>query len=117
MIGGDGGLLQAARAWRDRILERFCLTGRRTWEREACGSIECESVPLTGLDTGEGGTVTCLADPGSPEARRLASLGLLPGTRVGLEQRRPVFVLRIGHGQVAMDEEMARCVRVRREAG
>lgn len=115
MSAGDGWLARAARAWRERILEHFCLIGRRTWERDACEAVDCESLGLTQMAVGETGTVTCLVDPASPESRRLAALGVLPGARLGIEQRRPVYVVRIGHGQVALDREMARCVRLRRE--
>jgi Fe2+ transport system protein FeoA len=59
--------------------------------------------------------VSCLVDPGSAVAIRLASAGVLPGTEVRLLQRRPVYVIRLGFAELALDRETAAHIRVRRE--
>lgn len=78
---------------------------------------DCDAISL--LDLEEGGTarVSCLVDPGSPSAIRLAGAGVLPGAEVRLVQRWPAYVLRIGYAELAIDRETARLVRVRRDGG
>ncbi|MDH3497452.1 MAG: ferrous iron transport protein A [Gemmatimonadota bacterium] len=78
---------------------------------------DCDSVSLVDLAVRERARVSCLEDPGSAASIRLASAGVLPGTTVRLVQRRPVFVLRMGFSELALDREAASRVRVRREVG
>ncbi|MBI2403138.1 MAG: FeoA domain-containing protein, partial [Gemmatimonadetes bacterium] len=44
----------------------------------------------------------------------LVALGVLPGVEVTLLQRYPAFVMRIGHAEFAVDDELARRVHVGR---
>jgi len=44
---------------------------------------------------------------------RLASIGLLPGVSIRLEQRRPSFVVSVGESEIALDSAMAREIYVR----
>ncbi len=74
---------------------------------------DCDSVLLTELAEGLGARVTCLEAPASATAVRLASAGVLPGTAVHLLQRRPVYVIRIGFSELAIDRESAGHIRVR----
>jgi DtxR family transcriptional regulator, Mn-dependent transcriptional regulator len=60
------------------------------------------------------GSVTCLQDPASAAACKLAAMGVLPGAELRMVQRYPAYVFRIGHAEFAVDEEMARHVRVHR---
>lgn len=39
--------------------------------------------------------------------RKLAVFGILPGTEVEILQIHPVYVLRIGHTELALDKELA----------
>lgn len=75
---------------------------------------DCDAISLVDLE--EQGTVrvSCLLDPGSSTAIRLASAGILPGAEVTLLQRWPAFVLRIGYAELAIDRETASLIRVRR---
>ncbi len=82
-----------------------------------CAAVDCDAVPLTALAEGEGGVITCLADPDSVATRKLVALGILPGRAVELTQRFPAFVFRIGHAEFATDAELAERVRVRRRWG
>jgi Fe2+ transport system protein FeoA len=59
--------------------------------------------------------VSCLRDPASPAAIRLASAGVLPGAEVTVVQRWPAFVLRLGFAELAIDRETAGLIRVRLE--
>jgi len=70
---------------------------------------------LADLAEGEPARVSCLCDPASPAAIRLASAGVLPGAEITLVQRWPAFVLRLGFAELAIDRETAALVRVRLE--
>jgi len=100
-------------------------------------------VPLSEMKAGESGTVayiTCMPGPirggrrgwGRPPAAvpsrdetqvrwrggrrisQLASLGLFPGQTVSVLQTAPTYVVRIGGTTLALDDELAACIRVRR---
>lgn len=79
-----------------------------------CAGLDCDSVRLLALAEGERGRVTCLEDPGSRAGAKLAALGVLPGIELILVQRSPAFVFRIGYAELAVDEELAGMIRVRR---
>jgi len=78
---------------------------------------DCDAIALSELRERETVRVSCLADPGSPAAVRLASAGVLPGVELTLVQRWPAFVLRIGYAELAVDRELAGLIRVRRDEG
>jgi DtxR family Mn-dependent transcriptional regulator len=99
------------RRWGDE-----CPAGAPVPAVERCTAVDCDSVRLTALAEGEHARVTCLEAPGSAEARRLASLGILPGVELVLLQRTPAFVLRVGYTDLALDTGLAERVRVRRDA-
>lgn len=77
-----------------------------------CESLDCESVRLTGLRPGDRGSVSCLEEPWRPEAAKLAGLGILPGVRLRVVQRFPVWVLRMGRTEIAIDDALAARIRV-----
>jgi Fe2+ transport system protein FeoA len=49
----------------------------------------------------------------SPGVDRLASIGLVPGAIIRLQQKRPSFVLQIDETTLAIDEELASGIYVR----
>jgi Fe2+ transport system protein FeoA len=65
------------------------------------------------MRVGQSGEVVTLEAPDQAGFRRLFALGLVPGVRVTLLQRFPAYVFTAGRTVIAMDEEMARTVRVR----
>jgi len=91
-----------------------CPAGLPVPESPDCAATDCESVPLPALREGERACVTCLQLPGGTAAQRLSALGVLPGEELELIQRFPAFVLRCGYAEIAIDEELADAVRVRR---
>lgn len=105
------------------IVERLkdTLLGVAGW-KEACdagapvpdsgGCPDCGSVRLTTLRRGGRGSVSCLEEPWTPEAAKLASLGILPGVRLRVVQRSPAWVLRMGRTEIALDTELASRIRV-----
>lgn len=90
-----------------------CPAGRPVPEAERCAGTTCDSVALTTLTSGQRACVTCLAHPDSPAAAKLSALGILPGREVEIVQRYPAFVLALGFAEIAIDETLARTVRVR----
>jgi len=94
--------------WRDA-----CPSGAPVPEPHRCSEAHCTAIPLTGLQPGDGGTVTCLHQPEDPHTFKLVALGILPGTRVDIVQRSPAFVLRVGYAELALDKELAGRVRIR----
>jgi len=76
---------------------------------------DCDAIALTDLRERDTARVSCLLNPATPAAVRLASAGVLPGAELELVQRWPAFVLRIGYAELAIDREIAGLIRVRRE--
>lgn len=107
------------RAWRvsERGIELLvptgdCLEGRRTPD-EGCLHARCDSVRLTELPEGRAAVVTCLERSDTPASRKLAAMGILPGAEVRTVQRRPAWIVEVGHSEFALDVEMAGRIRVR----
>jgi DtxR family transcriptional regulator, Mn-dependent transcriptional regulator len=92
-----------------------CPGGTPVPEAHRCAAVDCDSVCLTTLGVGDHATVTCLEEPASAPSRKLAAMGVLPGMPLELVQRYPGFVFRIGHAEIAVDDVLARRVRVRRD--
>ena len=63
--------------------------------------------PVTRLKPGTAATVVRVGTAEAGRAVRLSSLGLVPGARLIVVQRRPAVVLRIGETTIAIDEEVA----------
>ena len=63
--------------------------------------------PLSGLRSGGTGTVVRIASSEPDRVVRLSSLGVIPGVRVTLLQRRPAVVLRVAETSIALDPEVA----------
>ncbi len=101
--------------WLRRRWGAECPDGTPVPTIDRCAGVGCDSVRLASLGVGEMARVTCLEDPGSPAARKLAGLGVLPGVEVVLVQRAPAFVFCIGHAEFAVDAELAAHIRVRSE--
>ena len=62
---------------------------------------------MTCLKPGTSATVVRVSGTEAGRAVRLSSLGLVPGARLLLVQRRPAVVLRVGETSIAIDEEVA----------
>jgi DtxR family Mn-dependent transcriptional regulator len=71
-------------------------------------------LPLFELTSGEQAKVVYITTKHHPRLDRLSSLGLLPGTTIRVHQKQPTIVLQMGETQVALDEDIARDIYVRR---
>ena len=98
-----------------RRWDEDCPAGVPVPATDRCAAVDCDSVPLCTLALGERARVTCLEDPASPAARKLAALGILPGIDLVLVQRTPAFVLATGETELALDAALASRIRVRKE--
>ena len=68
---------------------------------------------ITELRKGAKGKIAYLQTKDNRKLQKLMALGLLPGVSIEMRQKFPSYVLKVGHSQIAMDEEMARDVYVR----
>lgn len=62
---------------------------------------------------GAKGKVAYLHTKDNKKLQKLMAMGILPGVSIQVVQKFPSFVLKIGHSQIALDEEMARDVFIR----
>lgn len=98
--------------WKDT-----CEAGAPVPTVDECRNTDCESRRLTEVPSGTTGAVSCLVEPWTADAAKLAALGILPGVRVRVLQRYPAYVLRVGRTELALDAELAARVRVRADHG
>jgi len=70
--------------------------------------------PLPDLKLGEQGRVVFITPKSKGRLERLSSLGLTPGSVVHLAQKRPSYVIEIGETTLALDEEIAKEIYVKR---
>jgi DtxR family Mn-dependent transcriptional regulator len=76
-----------------------------------CGVFRTEVRPLVrrlaDLRIGEQGIVSLLGGRRGGRLERLGALGLVPGVRITLVQRRPAIVIKVGETELAVDGELA----------
>lgn len=70
--------------------------------------------PLRDLEPGEEGKIVFIVPKEHTRLDRLSSLGVIPGSTIKLHQKRPSFVIKIGETELAIDEEIAKEIYVRR---
>jgi DtxR family Mn-dependent transcriptional regulator len=71
-------------------------------------------LPLSELSSGEVGKIAYIATRHHLRLDRLSAMGLLPGTVIRLHQRQPALVIQMGETQIALDEDVATDIYVRR---
>ena len=98
--------------FRTKAWDHTCPAGPPVPDEHVCAALHCDSRPLTDLKVGEETRITCLDAAHSSVAAKLAAMGILPGTKIRLVRRRPVFVFRIDYAEFAIDRELASLIRV-----
>ncbi len=92
--------------------------GRPIPAGKCCASQDRSLEPLiTSVDRmkpGDDGKIAYLRLAAHPELHKLLSLGLVPGTNIHLHQTSPAFVLEAGESQLALDEDVAKNIFVRK---
>lgn len=71
-------------------------------------------VSLDKLGAGENARVTYLLTREHPEMHRLTQFGIIPGAMIRVHQIYPTFIVQIGQTQLAMENNIARNIFVRR---
>ncbi|MDH4265883.1 MAG: metal-dependent transcriptional regulator [Deltaproteobacteria bacterium] len=70
--------------------------------------------PLSDLKLGEEGRIVFITPRSRIRLERLSSMGLIPGSVVKLNQKRPSFVLEVGETTLALDEDIVREIYVKK---
>lgn len=70
-------------------------------------------MPLTEVGVGETCRIVFMAAGEHRSLDRVATMGVIPGAKVRLRQKRPSTVLEVGHTTLALDSEIASAIYVR----
>jgi DtxR family Mn-dependent transcriptional regulator len=79
-------------------------------------SVQPVVTPLSSLPPGEEGRIAFIAPSASKRLDRLVSFGVVPGTVLLLRQKHPSYVIEVGGTTLALEEDLAREIYVRRES-
>lgn len=71
-----------------------------------------EPVALIELTKGDKMRVLRLLPVSEKELRKLIVFGILPGREIEVLQRYPIYVVKVGYTQVALDDEIAKNIIV-----
>ncbi len=71
--------------------------------------------PLTNLPPGQEAKVTQITSQDAGRLARLSAFGLVPGSRITLQQCNPAYVVRVGETEVALDRDVVSEIIVRLE--
>ena len=71
-------------------------------------SIILMKTSLDSLQPGDVAQVTAIDTQNVSRLNKLSALGLVPGSLIRLQQRRPAFVVRVGETQLSLDDAVAR---------
>jgi Fe2+ transport system protein FeoA len=86
---------------------------RALFHREKRATMQHEALGLDELEEGEESELVCLNCEHAHRRNALAVYGLVPGTRLLLQQKRPSFVVRVGETELALEAEIAREIFVK----
>lgn len=65
------------------------------------------AIPLIKTEVGDIGTVSYIKTADAKKLQKIMNLGLLPGSKIQLIQKFPIFVFQLGNTQLAVDKELA----------
>lgn len=72
-------------------------------------------VPLTELKARESARIIFIIPATFTRIEKLGSMGLVPGSIVTLEQKKPAYVLKLGETTIALDPDIVKDIYVRRD--
>lgn len=81
---------------------------------KAKASLASIVVPLSGLSSGETGKIVYLLTRNHPQLHKLMSLGITPGVTIAVHQTFPSFVIKVEETQIALEEEIAKEIYVKK---
>ncbi len=97
---------------------RFCPHGKPIPVGECCGVLKEETdefvVPLAKIIPGDRVKIIFLVPRHHRRLHQLTNLGIIPGAEIVLHQKQPAYVLRAGETDIAIDDEIARHIYVRK---
>lgn len=82
--------------------------------RKAKGELESLVVPIVKLRPGDVGKIVYVLTHKHPQLHKLMSLGIVPGVNLSVHQTSPSYVIQVEETQVALEEEIAREIYVKR---
>jgi len=77
------------------------------------GPNEAMTVSLVELDSGQSADIVQILSTDGSRLLKLAGFGLVPGTRIRLQQRFPAYIVWVGETQVSLDSDVARDIVLR----
>ena len=96
---------------------RFCPHGKQIPAGMCCQksakAVRSIVSSIVDVDKGTKGKVAYLHTKDNKKLQKLMAMGILPGVSIQVVQKFPSYVLKIGHSQIALDEEMTRDVFIR----
>lgn len=87
---------------------------QRLFHRPRPATPQRDVVSLHELDEGEHSELVCLNCAHGSRRNALAVYGLVPGSRLVLQQKRPAFVVRVGETELAIEADIAQEIFVKR---
>ncbi len=81
---------------------------------KAAGMLESLVVPITKLSPGDAGKIVYVLTHKHPQLHKLMSLGIVPGVILSVHQVSPTFVIQVDETQVALEEDIAKEIYVKR---
>lgn len=81
---------------------------------KAGAQLESIAVPVSKLKPGEFGRIVYVLTRKHPQLHKLMSLGIVPGVNLSVHQVSPSFVIQVEETQVALEEEIAREIYIKR---
>ena len=81
---------------------------------KAKGMLESLVVPVTKLAPGDVGKIVYVLTHKHPQLHKLMSLGVVPGVNLSVHQTSPSYVIQVEETQVALEEEIAKEIYVKR---
>lgn len=73
-----------------------------------------ESISLLQFRKGQKVRVVRLLSVDENQLRKLTVFGILPGVEIEILQKYPIHVLKVGHTQIALDDDIAKNILVTR---
>ncbi len=97
---------------------RICLHGKKIPRGECCEKFRIEVkpliVPVSRMNIGSEGTIFFMAPDSHNKLDKLSSLGLIPGKKIKLHQKKPSYVIQIDETLLAIDSVIAEEIFVKR---
>jgi DtxR family Mn-dependent transcriptional regulator len=95
-----------------------CPHGKRIPPGECCKASRRQVapivIPLNELPVGQEAKIVFITTPHHQRLSRLVNLGVVPGGRFSLHQKRPSYLLKLGSTEIAIDDSIAREIYVRK---